>query len=173
MDVIKLLEYLQEILETSSKLPMSNKVMVNKKEVNEVIEQIINCLPDELKKAAWICDEKEKIIRDAQEQAEEIKREAVEVIRKKIENHDLVRSAEEKSEKIIFNAQKKSKIIKNGTKEYSLGVLQQIDNNVNQTYDSFMKNIEKEMDNFKMNVETQLKETISNLEANIDEINKL
>lgn len=173
MDVIKLLEYLQEILETSSKLPMSNKIMVNKKEVNEIIEQIINCLPDELKKAAWICDEKEKIIRDAQEQAEEIKKEAVEVIRRKIETHDLVKSAEDKGEKIIFNAQKKAKIIKSGTKEYSLGVLHQIDSNINETYDNFMKNMEKEMDNFKMNVENQLKETISNLEANIDEINKL
>ena len=50
MDAIKLLEYLQEIMDTSARVPMTGKVMVNKKEIQEVLDKIVNCLPSELKR---------------------------------------------------------------------------------------------------------------------------
>lgn len=50
MSVIQLLEYLQEIIETGGRIPMTGKVMVDKKEALDTIEQIINALPEEFKK---------------------------------------------------------------------------------------------------------------------------
>ena len=58
MNVIELLEYLQEIVENSPKVPMTGKAMIDKKEIIEVIDQIINYLPDEFKKAQWVMNEK-------------------------------------------------------------------------------------------------------------------
>ena len=55
VDVIKLLEYLQETIESASSIPLTGKVTINKKESLEVIDRVINCLPDEFKKAKWIC----------------------------------------------------------------------------------------------------------------------
>ena len=49
LNIIDLLEYLQEMLDSSAKMPITGKVMVDKKEFKEVIDQVINYLPDQLK----------------------------------------------------------------------------------------------------------------------------
>ena len=51
---MELLEYLEEILENAPKVPITGKAMIDTKEFEEVIEQIRNYLPDELKKAKWV-----------------------------------------------------------------------------------------------------------------------
>ena len=42
LNIIDLLEYLQEMLDSSAKMPITGKVMVDKKEFKEVIDQVIN-----------------------------------------------------------------------------------------------------------------------------------
>ena len=54
LNVMELLEYLEEILENAPKVPITGKAMIDTKEFEEVIEQIRNYLPDELKKAKWV-----------------------------------------------------------------------------------------------------------------------
>ena len=49
-NIIELLEYLEELIETSPKVPITGKTIIDKKEFLEVIDQIVNTLPDQLKK---------------------------------------------------------------------------------------------------------------------------
>ena len=56
LNVMELLEYLEEILENAPKVPITGKAMIDTKEFEEVIEQIRNYLPDELKKAKELLD---------------------------------------------------------------------------------------------------------------------
>ncbi len=57
LNVIELLEYLQDMVESSPKMPITGKTIIDKKEFNEVIDQIINYLPDQFKKAQWVVNE--------------------------------------------------------------------------------------------------------------------
>ena len=41
VNIIELLEYLQDIVDNSPKVPMSSKVMVDKKEIIEIVDQLI------------------------------------------------------------------------------------------------------------------------------------
>lgn len=65
VNIIELLEYLQDIVDNSPKVPMSGKIMLDKREILEIVDQIINYLPDQLKKAEWIMNEKERILNEA------------------------------------------------------------------------------------------------------------
>ncbi len=107
MDVIKLLAYLEELIESGSSIPLTGKVTINKKESLEVIDKIINCLPDEFKKAQWICEEKERILTEAMEEAEHIKKENIIIFKKQIENHSITREANIKAETIIKKCRKR------------------------------------------------------------------
>lgn len=173
MDIIKLLEYFEEILETSSKIPMSNKIIVNKKELMEILEKIVDNLPDEFKKASWICSEKEKIINDAEEQAEKIKMEAIELMKTKINNHEIIKEAEDTAKKIISTTQKKADAINKGTKEYSLDLLGQVAESLNTVYFNYINDTEKEMEGFRNNMDTYMKKMNSDLKENIGEIEEL
>ena len=93
LNIIDLLEYLQDMLDSSAKMPITGKVMVDKKEFNEVIDQIINYLPDQLKKAEWIMGEKDRILSEAQKEFEIARKETAQMMKQSVENHDIVKEA--------------------------------------------------------------------------------
>ena len=58
MEIFTLLETLEDLLETSRSVPFSTKVIVNKEDVLDLIKEIRLKLPDELKQAKWIKEER-------------------------------------------------------------------------------------------------------------------
>ena len=84
VNIIELLEYLQDVVDNSPKVPMSGKVMLDKREILEVVDQIINYLPDQLKKAEWIMNEKERILNEAKKEYDSVKKETANMMRKNI-----------------------------------------------------------------------------------------
>ena len=72
MDILNLLERIEDIIEDSSKFPLSNKVMIDKEEVLEVINEIRLKLPDEINRASWVAKERQRILNEAQSEADEL-----------------------------------------------------------------------------------------------------
>ena len=70
MEIFTFLETLEDILENSKKLPFTDKVIVNKEELVEIIQEIRLKLPDELKQAKWVKEERQRILEEAQKEAE-------------------------------------------------------------------------------------------------------
>ena len=76
MEIFTLLENLEELLESGAKVPFSTKVMVDIEELREILEDIRLKLPDELKQAKWVKEERQRIIADAEQEAENMLKEA-------------------------------------------------------------------------------------------------
>lgn len=130
VNIIELLEYLQDVVDNSPKVPMSGKVMLDKREILEVVDQIINYLPDQLKKAEWIMNEKERILNEAKKEYDSVKKETANMMRKNIENHNIVKEAKGRAEEIIASAQRDAKAIRLGSRDYSDEILSQLDKEV-------------------------------------------
>ena len=133
MEIFTLLENLEELLETGAKVPFSSKVMVDADEVKEVLEEIRLKLPDELKQAKWVKEERQRIIQDANKEAEEIVREAETKIISMIDDHEITRQAMAQKEEIIESANKVSKEISMGTREYADALLERLEEILNET----------------------------------------
>ena len=130
VNIIELLEYLQDVVDNSPKVPMSGKVMLDKREILEVVDQIINYLPDQLKKAEWVMNEKERILNEAKKEYDSVKKETANMMRKNIENHNIVKEAKVRAEEIIASAQRDAKAIRLGSRDYSDEILSQLDKEV-------------------------------------------
>lgn len=154
LNIIDLLEYLQDMLDSSAKMPITGKVMVDKKEFNEVIDQIINYLPEQLKKAEWVMVEKDRILSEAQKEFEIAKKETAQLMKQSVENHDIVKEAKIRANEIIALAQKDAKAIRLGSREYSNEILQEID---------------KEIENKKIELITSMQEAFEKAAKGIDE----
>ena len=76
MDVLKLIDEVEDIIDNGSSLPFSNKVMVDADELFEIIKEIRIRLPDEIKQATWIKDERQKILEEAQKDTDTLISEA-------------------------------------------------------------------------------------------------
>ena len=72
MEIFTLLETLEDILERSKSIPFSGKGIVDKEELLEIIKEIRLKLPDELKQAKWIKEERQRIIEEAQKKQMEL-----------------------------------------------------------------------------------------------------
>lgn len=173
MDVIKLLEYFNEIIDSASPIPLTGKVAVNKKEALEVIERIINCLPDELKKAKWICEEKERILKDAMEEAENIKRENLVLLKSQIENHNITRAATVKAEEIIQNANAEARFMKISARDYADELLSQLDMEIEEKSNAMLNLLQKNSEAFLASLEETIDLKTDVIRENIKELRNM
>jgi len=127
MEIFTLLETLEDILENSRNLPLVNKAMVDKEEMLEIIKEIRIKLPDELKQAKWIKEERGRILVEAQKEADGIVKEAENRIIAMIDEHEITRKAYEQKAEIIETANEMSREISKGTKDYADSVLEGIE----------------------------------------------
>ena len=126
MEIFTLLETIEEMLEDSKKLPFTNKAIVDKEQVLDIIKEIRLKLPEELKQAKVIKEEHDRIIAKANEEAEEIVKEAENRIISMIDEHEITKKAYEQKNKIIENANDMAREISNGTKAYSDSILESV-----------------------------------------------
>ncbi len=153
MEIFTLLETLEDILERSKSLPFTDKSLIEKNEMLDIIKEIRLNLPDELKQAKWIKEEREKIIAEAQKDAEDIIKEAENRIISMIDEHEITKKAYDKKTEIIADANEMYREITKETTTYIDGILEQIESN--------MKNLSETLNGVESSVQSAL-ETIQN-----------
>ena len=127
MEIFTLLENIEDILEKSKGVPFSNKVLVDKEEILEQISELRLKLPEELKQAKWIKEERQRILVEAQKEADDIVKEAENRIISMIDEHEITKKAYEKKAEIIETANEMSREISKGTNDYADNVLNGIE----------------------------------------------
>jgi vacuolar-type H+-ATPase subunit H len=170
MEVIKLLEYLQEIFETASKVPVMGKILVDKKEVLNIVDQIVNYLPDEFKKAQWVVEEKERILSEAMEESSTMKKESMNMLKKQIENHDISREAKARAEEIIASAQRDAKAMRLGARDYADEILCQLEKEINEKGQTMLGNIKKQLEHFAVSLSDEVTSDLDTIRENIKEL---
>lgn len=121
--VIQLLDELEEILDNSRAVPFSNKVSVDKEEVYDIISDVRMKLPNELKQSKWVIEERNKILVDAQKEADEIVKNAEDRMARMVDEDEVTKRAYEQAAAIIDAAKKTSKEMRIGAMEYAEAVL--------------------------------------------------
>ncbi len=127
MEIFALLETLEDILEKSKTVPFTSKSIVNKNELLDIIKEVRLKLPDELKQAKWIKEERERIIAEAQKDAEDIVKEAENRIISMIDEHEITKKAYEKKTEIIATANDIYREFSNNANSYADGVLKDVE----------------------------------------------
>ena len=127
MEIFTLLETLEEMLENSKSIPFSDKGIIDKEEMLEIIKEIRLKLPDELKQAKWVKEERQRILVEAQKEADDIVKEAENRIISMIDEHEITRKAYEQKAQIIETANEMSREISKGTKDYADNILEKVE----------------------------------------------
>ncbi len=130
MDVIELINELADKIDKSFELPLVKKAFVNKEELMNLVGDINLQLPDEIRMAKSIAEDRTRILADAQKQADLIIKNAEQKIVSMIDEHEITKRANEQANDIVIKAQKNAREIRLGTLEYADSVLQQLDNSL-------------------------------------------
>ena len=118
MDIMEIVDMLEETIDKASAVPLTGKVMVDKDELLDYIQEIRLVYPDELKEAKWVKEERQRILSEAESRAEAIQKNAEETQMQLIDEHEITKRAYEQANELVNAAQSKSIEIKTDTDQY-------------------------------------------------------
>ena len=130
MDILNLLEKIEDIIEEASKLPLSNKVMIDKEEGLEVINEIRLKMPDEINRASWVAKERQRILNEAQSEADELIEKVKEQQKYLVEESEITREAQQYAKQLIEDAERKANDMKIGAYTYSDEILSSLEGKI-------------------------------------------
>ena len=146
MEIFTLLETLEDILEKSKTVPFTDKCMVERAVILDIIKEIRLKLPDELKQAKWIKEERERIIAEAQKDADDIVKDAENRIISMIDEHEITKKAYDKKTEIIAEANDMYREVMKDTNKYVDGILANIEDSLSKLSES-LNNVEVSIQN--------------------------
>lgn len=118
MDIMEIVDTMEEAIEKASAVPLTGKVMVDKEELLDYIQEMRLVYPDELKEAKWVKEERQRILSEAESRAEAIQKNAEETQMQLIDEHEITKRAYEKANEVLNSAQQQSIDIKTDTDRY-------------------------------------------------------
>ena len=72
MEILKMIDLLEDKVEQSKTIPLLNRALIDRDELLAAIEEIRLNIPEDMKQARLIKDERKRIIAEAQTEADEI-----------------------------------------------------------------------------------------------------
>lgn len=127
MEILSVLEALEDLVEKSLSVPFSGKCLVDREEILEIIKEVRLKLPDDIKQAKWVKEERQRILMEAQKEADAILKDAESKIASLIDEHEITKKAYEQANEIITGAQKNAREIRLGTRDYADSVLNKVE----------------------------------------------
>ncbi|MDI6618444.1 MAG: ATPase [Clostridiales bacterium] len=169
MDILDLIDQLEDMIQDSSSIPLTGKVMLNKNDLLDMLQEIRLKLPDEFKQAKWITEEKQRILIEAQKQAEAILKETDARLKREIEHHDITEEANRRAAEIINNAQKKAKDIRLGAREYANQLLEDLEKNIDTSGKALSLKMQNDTAELLNKVQSDVVDIIKSIEGNVSE----
>jgi hypothetical protein len=111
MDILYLVDRLENLITSSKKMPLSNSLLVKESEILKIIELMRTAIPDEIKQARRIIQEKERILAQAQADASTLLARAREETERVMNREGLLRAAEARSQELLREATEQAKEI--------------------------------------------------------------
>lgn len=164
----ELIDELEEIIEDASKIPLSGKCMVDKEEIFTIIEQIRLTYPEDLKQAEYVKKERDRILQDAQKEAQIITEEAKNKAAKMVDDSEIVNNAKQKANEIINDAQNTGNDIVNKATTQANEINQQKRKEINDYQDEVINYIVSML----QKSESATESTCATVSKTIDELNK-
>jgi len=143
MEIFSLLEKLEDVVENGWVVPLTGKTMVDKKEMIELLKEIRVMLPDEIKQAKWIKEERQRFLFEAPQEANNLLQEAENRISSMIDESEITRKSYEQANETIINAQKTAREIRDGSIVYADEILTKMEETLKEAYLEIHKNKEE------------------------------
>jgi vacuolar-type H+-ATPase subunit H len=140
VELFRLLDQLEELMDSSRQI-FGKAIFVDVEKFFFLLNRIRVTLPEEIKRAAQLEEERERILQKAREEAEAILRRAREEAARLTEESEITKRAQQRGMEIIAEAERKSREIMTGAEEYAKDVLVQLENYLSRVLSAARKGI--------------------------------
>lgn len=104
IDILYLVDRLENLVASSRRVPLVNQILLKEADILSVLDQMRTTIPDDIKQARRVIQDKERILAQAQADASKIIERAHEDAQEAVNRQSLLRLADEKAEQIKVEA---------------------------------------------------------------------
>ena len=156
MDILQLVDRLEEILNQARPFPFTHNVIVDEDRILDLIDQMRVAIPEEMKKAQQLLAQHDRLLAQAEEQANRTLAIAREKSEQLVERDAIVQAAQARAEQIAAQARADVEDTKQEADEYAVETLARL---------------EMELDRYLTQVRNGIR-TLQNQRQNLENINK-
>ncbi|MHB8156225.1 MAG: ATPase, partial [Desulfocucumaceae bacterium] len=119
-----------EIIETSIKVPLTRRVLVDEDRLLDMLDRIRTTLPEEIRQAKWIIQEREKVLSETKKEAGRIMEDVQKQMERRVDESEIARQARIKAEEIVEKAEGVAREIKQGARDYADDLLNDLEKRI-------------------------------------------
>jgi cell division septum initiation protein DivIVA len=118
MDLSGRLQQLEQLVLEAKSMPLSSSVLVNREEVLQMLTDMQESLPEEIKQARWIVKDREDLLAKARAEGERIVDQAHEEQRRMALKEEVARRAEAEAHSILEEAHDRADAMRREAEDY-------------------------------------------------------
>ena len=127
IDVLQLIDRLEQLVTTGMRFPLTSRAVIDEQQFLELIDQLRVAVPEEIKQAKRVSQEIDRVLFQAQAEADKIIATAREQAGMLLQEEEIVKMAQARANDIIAEAERNVEEIRQGADEYALEILTNLD----------------------------------------------
>jgi len=130
MDILQLIDRLEELFNDAKALPFTHNVVVDEDRMLELIDQMRIAVPDEVKKAQQVMAQRDRVMAQAQEEANRTLQLARDKADQMVQKDMIVGEAQRRAEQIVNQARGEAEATRADTDNYVIDTLMQLQDQI-------------------------------------------
>lgn len=131
MDILYLVDRLENLIATSRRMPLVNQIILKEADILNIVDQLRTTIPDEIKQARRVIQDKERILAQAQAEANTLLARAREESELAVNREGLLKAAEMRSQELLQRAGEEAEQLKNEADGYVVETLRALHDHLN------------------------------------------
>jgi vacuolar-type H+-ATPase subunit H len=109
VEILDLIDALEELVVQARRLPVGGNLVVDRKRILDVIDQMRLAVPTDLRQAAQILETRDRVVAEAHDSARQIVQRADEERARRLDETSLIREAQERSHHMLRDAEQRAR----------------------------------------------------------------
>ena len=161
MDILYLVDRLENLIANSRRMPLVNQIIMKEGDILNIVDQMRTSVPDEIKQARRVIQEKERILAQAQADATTLLTRAREETERAMNREGLLRTAEARSQELMRQAEEQAQNVVRQAEEHSTQLKVDADNYVTET----LRNLKDHLSSIEIDVSRSILSIEKGLES--------
>lgn len=147
MEIMEIIDMIEEIVDKAPVVPLSGKVLIDKEDILDYIQEMRLVFPDELKEAKWVKNERQRLLAEAETKSEEMLKNAEDKMVQMVDENEITRQAYEQASVIESETRNSIAQMKGDFDQYVNDMLNGLENQL----EALVKKVQEDKINFNNN----------------------
>lgn len=118
MDLAARLQQLEDMIKEAKSMPLSSSALLNREEILELVAQMREVLPEEIKQARWVVKDREELLTKARRDSQRIVEEAEQEQLRMATREEVVKRADAEADRILAEAREEARRMRLEAEDY-------------------------------------------------------